>query len=99
MIQQILATAWKDLKILFKDVGGLATLFFMPLMFILVMSTALQGLFDVGSDAQPVLLPVVNRDSGMYGTEIVAALEGIDARTSRAVGHGWRAPGGGLFPG
>jgi ABC-2 type transport system permease protein len=78
MIQQIFATAWKDLKILFKDVGGLATLFFMPLMFILVMSTALQGLFDVGSDAQPVLLPVVNQDSGVYGTEIVAALEGMD---------------------
>ncbi|MDK2982421.1 MAG: linearmycin/streptolysin transport system permease protein [Chloroflexota bacterium] len=78
MIQQIFATAWKDLKILFKDVGGLATLFFMPLMFILVMSTALQGLFDVGSDAQPVLLPVVNQDSGAYGTEIVAALQGMD---------------------
>ena len=43
MIQQILATTWKDLKILLKDFGGLATLFLMPTMFIFVMTLALGG--------------------------------------------------------
>ena len=60
MIQQILSTTWKDLKILFKDIGGVATLFLMPMMFIVVMSSALQGLFDTGADTQPRRLPVVN---------------------------------------
>lgn len=77
MWQQILSTAWKDIKILFKDRGGIATLFLMPLMFILVMSTALQGLFDVGTDSEPELLPVVNLDSGPYAGEVIAALEEI----------------------
>ena len=77
MLRQILSTTWKDLKILFTDTGGLATLFLMPLMFIIVMSTALQGLFDTGTDTQPRRLPVVNLDRGEYAAEVVEALDGI----------------------
>jgi ABC-2 type transport system permease protein len=77
-MMQVLSTAWKDLKILFKDIGGIATLFLMPLMFILVMSTALQGLFDVGADAEPELLPVVNMDEGIYADEIIDVLADFD---------------------
>ena len=46
MIQQIIAIAIKDIKILLRDPGGLVTLFAMPIMFILVMSFALQGAYD-----------------------------------------------------
>jgi ABC-2 type transport system permease protein len=78
MIHQILSTTWKDLKILFKDFGGMATLFLMPMMFIVVMSTALQGLFDTGADTQPRRLPVVNLDRGQYAAQVIAALDDID---------------------
>jgi ABC-2 type transport system permease protein len=77
MLRQILSTTWKDLKILFTDIGGMATLFLMPLMFIIVMSTALQGLFDDGTDTQPRRLPVVNLDRGEYAAEVVEALDSI----------------------
>ena len=78
MFNQIIATTWKDLKVLFKDKGGVATLFFMPLMFIIVMSTALQGLFNTGSDLNPELLPVINLDRGQYASEIINSLEDMD---------------------
>ena len=78
MIQQIISTTWKDLKILFKDPGGIATLFLMPIMFIIVMSTALQGLFNTGIDTQPRRLPVVNLDRGEYAAKVIDALDNID---------------------
>jgi ABC-2 type transport system permease protein len=78
MLNKIFATTWKDLKILFKDIGGIATLFLMPLMFILVMSTALQGLFNTGVDAEPERLPVINLDQGDYAEEIISALDDMD---------------------
>jgi ABC-2 type transport system permease protein len=78
MLQQILSTTWKDLKILFKDIGGLATLFLMPLMFIVVMSTALQGLFNTGTDTQPRRLPVVNLDRGEHAAQVIEALARLD---------------------
>ena len=78
MIQQIISTTWKDLKILFKDPGGIATLFLMPMMFIIVMSTALQGLFNTGTDTHPTRLPVVNLDRGEYAAQVIDALDSID---------------------
>jgi ABC-2 type transport system permease protein len=78
MLHQILSTTWKDLKILFKDPGGIATLFLMPMMFIIVMSTALQGLFNTGTDTQPTRLPVVNLDRGEYAAQVIDALDRLD---------------------
>jgi ABC-2 type transport system permease protein len=78
MIQQIISTTWKDLKILFKDPGGIATLFLMPLMFIIVMGTALQGLFNTGTDTQPRRLPVINLDCGEYAAQVIDALDSIN---------------------
>jgi ABC-2 type transport system permease protein len=86
MIQQIISTTWKDLKILFKDPGGVATLFLMPLMFIIVMSTALQGLFNTGADTQPRRLPVINLDRGEHAAQVIDALNsinGIEVETAR----------------
>ena len=77
-LMQILSITWKDLKILFKDIGGMATLFLMPMMFIIVMSTALQGMFDSGDTGQPWRLPVVNLDSGNLAAEVIAQLDNMD---------------------
>ena len=74
MLYQIFMTTWKDLKILLKDPGGLATLFLMPAMFILVMSVALAGTFGNGDD-KPVDVLVVNQDSGEIGAALVSDLK------------------------
>lgn len=78
MLHQILSITWKDLKILFKDIGGLVTLFLMPLAFIVVMSTALGGLFGGGGD-NPIEILVVNGDEGTIAADIVAELDEMDA--------------------
>ena len=78
MLHQILSITWKDLKILFKDTGGIATLFLMPMMFIIVMSTALQGMFDAGDTGQPQRLPVVNLDGGSMAAEIITQLSVVN---------------------
>ncbi|MBM3182154.1 MAG: hypothetical protein FJZ86_17690 [Chloroflexi bacterium] len=77
MIRQILATTWKDLKILMKDFGGLATLFLMPTMFIFVMTLALGGLFSRGGD-NPIEILVVNDDTGTIGAQIVKGLRATE---------------------
>src|SRR3972149_10279844 len=77
MIRQILATTWKDLKILLKDFGGLATLFLMPTMFIFVMTLALGGLFSGGGD-NPIEILVVNDDTGTMGAQIVEGLQATE---------------------
>jgi len=64
MFYQVFALTVKDLKILFRDRGGMITLFAMPIMFILVMSVALQNAFQTGSRDRPVELLVVNQDRG-----------------------------------
>ncbi len=85
MIRQILATTWKDLKILLKDTGGLATLFLMPTMFIFVMTLALGGLFSRGGD-NPIEILVVNDDTGTIGAQTV---EGLQATEGFAVETEW----------
>lgn len=84
MIRQILAITWKDLKILLKDTGGLATLFLMPAMFIFVMTLALGGLFNDGDN--PIEILVVNDDVGTIGAQIV---EGLQATEGFAVETEW----------
>lgn len=85
MIRQILAITWKDLKILLKDTGGLATLFLMPTMFIFVMTLALGGLFSSGGD-NPIEILVVNDDTGTMGARIV---EGLQSTEGFAVETEW----------
>ena len=82
---QILTITWKDLKILFKDIGGLAALFLMPLAFIVVMSTALGGAFGGGGD-NPIEILVVNQDEGTIAADIV---KGLDEMGAFAVEEEW----------
>jgi ABC-2 type transport system permease protein len=73
MIRQLIAMTIKDLKVLFKDTGGIATLFLMPAMFLFVMSNALAGSFTRDDKLIDVL--VVNDDRGAIGAALVDSLK------------------------
>jgi ABC-2 type transport system permease protein len=84
MFRQIIALTIKDLKVIFKDTGGVAALFLMPAMFIIVMSNALAGTFGNGSD-QLINVLVVNLDRGTAGAALVSDLKasgGISVETT-----------------
>ncbi len=84
MFRQIVALTIKDLKVIFKDTGGVAALFLMPAMFIIVMSNALAGTFGSGSD-QLINVLVVNLDRGKTGAALVDDLKasgGINVETT-----------------
>lgn len=84
MFRQIIALTIKDLKVIFKDTGGVAALFLMPAMFIIVMSNALAGSFGSDSD-QLINVLVVNLDRGATGTTLVEDLKasgGINVETT-----------------
>ncbi len=77
MIHQIFAITVKELKVLAHDRGALVGLFLLPIAFILVMTTTLQGVFDSGSSNNPVYLLVVNQDSGDLAGKVLADLGGV----------------------
>lgn len=77
MLKQILALTWKDLKIFFKDLGGVAVIFLQPFMFIVVMSYALAGMFEPGEDR--ILLLAVNQDRGTQAATILRQLDEMEA--------------------
>ena len=84
MIRQLIALTIKDLKVLFKDTGGIAVLFLMPAMFLFVMSNALAGSFTRSDKLIDVL--VVNQDKGTIGATLVDSLKangGVNAITER----------------
>lgn len=85
MTRQTAAIAIKDLKILLRDRGGLALLFAMPAMFILVMTLALGGLYGSGGGSLDLL--VANEDSGTLGlrvTEVLKSTQGFRVETDWA---------------
>jgi len=55
-LHQIFGLTVKDLKSLFRDRGGMIMLFAMPIMFIPVMSGALQNAFQTGSCDRPLVI-------------------------------------------
>ena len=78
MIKQIIAMTIKEFKVLLSDAGAFSTLFIMPIAFILVMSIALQGVFDSGSNNNPIDLMVVNQDQGKVAAQIITNLHEAD---------------------
>lgn len=84
MLNQILASAWKDLKIFFKDPGAVTLIFLQPFMFIVVMSYALGGLFKPGGDQ--IQLLAVNQDRG---TQAAAILRQLDKMVAFQVETTW----------
>ncbi|MCE5283652.1 MAG: ABC transporter permease [Deltaproteobacteria bacterium] len=71
MLNQILALITKDLKIFFKDPGALTLIILQPLMFILIMSYAMGGLF--GTD-RPIRILAVNQDRGKEAAAVIRDL-------------------------
>ncbi len=78
MLHQIFAITLKDWQVLVRDRGGMVALFLMPIMFILVMSAAQQGMYQMADEDNPLQILVVNNDAGQYAGEAVAALEGVE---------------------
>jgi ABC-2 type transport system permease protein len=70
MLNQIFALTLKDLKIFFKDRGHVVLIFLQPLMFIVLMSYALNGVFHSGED-RPIRLLAVNEDRGRQAASVL----------------------------
>jgi ABC-2 type transport system permease protein len=73
LLRQIAAIATKELKILGRDRPALGLLFLMPAFFILVMSFALEGVFEAGTRDRPLELLVVNEDRGELAARTIEA--------------------------
>ena len=78
MIRQIIAITLKELKVLWLDREALALLFAMPMFFILVMSFALEGVFEAGSKGHPIEILVVHQDGGRLVEQAIADLKRME---------------------
>jgi ABC-2 type transport system permease protein len=78
MIYQIIAITLKELKVLWLDREALALLFAMPMFFILVMSFALEGVFQAGSKGRPIEILAVHRNGGRLADQTIADLKGME---------------------
>jgi len=78
MLRQIIAITLKELKVVWLDREALALLFAMPMFFILVMSLALQGVFEAGTKGRPVDVLVVNPNGGPLAEQVIADLKRIE---------------------
>ncbi len=82
-IRNALAVAGKDLKILFKDKGGLAVLFLLPLVLSGVVGGPQKMVSNAGEadpgDEPPLQIEayLVKQDNGPYGAQVVEGLNGI----------------------
>jgi ABC-2 type transport system permease protein len=74
MFSQIIAITIKEFKVLLRDKGAFTGLFIIPIAFILVMTVALQGLFNAGSENNPVAVLLVNQDRGQVAAKVIADL-------------------------
>jgi ABC-2 type transport system permease protein len=83
---RILALAHKDLRLFLRDVRGMMLIFFMPFMFIVVMSLALRGSFGGGGDETPLRVLGVVEDRGGRAAQVLADLDrlgGFEVETTR----------------
>ena len=78
MIYQIIAITLKELKVLWLDREALALLFAMPMFFILVMSFALEGVFQAGSKGHPIQILTVHRNGGWLAGQTIADLKRME---------------------
>lgn len=77
MFNQVSALIVKELKVVFKEHGSMVGLFLLPITFILVMTVALQGVFDAGSSDNPLVFLVVNQDQGQIAEKIITDLRKV----------------------
>ena len=76
MLYQIYAMTVKDLKVLLRDRGTLITLFVIPIVFILIMSSA--GIGGVRRSDDPLDVLVVNHDTGTVAAQAITAMQALD---------------------
>ena len=74
MIHQIFAFTIKEFNVLWRDREALALLFAMPVFFILIMTFALEGLFETGSKTHPIEILLINGDRGQLAEKAVRDL-------------------------
>ncbi len=74
MIAQVLALTVKELQVLWQDRPALALLFLMPTFFIVVMSFALESVFEAGTEKRPIEILVVDEDGGRVAARVLAEL-------------------------
>ena len=78
MIRQVIAITLKELKVLWLDREALALLFAMPMFFILVMTFALEGVFQAGSKGHPIEILVVHKNGGPVADRAIADLKRME---------------------
>jgi hypothetical protein len=66
------------LKVLWLDREALALLFAMPMIFILLMSFALEGVFEAGSKGHPIEILVVHQKGGRLADQAIADLKRME---------------------
>ena len=81
MIQQVVAIIAKELRVLWRDRQALTLLFMMPVFFILVMSFALEGVFEAGSKGRPIGVLVVDEDKGALVEQTLADVRRLEGLT------------------
>ena len=77
MPRQITAIVLKELKLLMKDREALALLFAMPVFFIIVMSFALEGVFEAGTADRPIEVLLINLDAGEATQKLLEDIESV----------------------
>jgi ABC-2 type transport system permease protein len=78
MIHQIIAVTLKEFNVLWRDREALALLFAMPVFFIVIMSLALQGVFESGSRDRPIEILLINEDRGELAEAVTVDLKKMD---------------------
>ncbi|MRT15692.1 ABC transporter permease [Vitellibacter sp. q18] len=69
-MHKLWASTYKEMLLLWRDLGGIAILFIMPLLLLIVITTVQDGTFKTISDIKiPVLL--VDNDKGAVSTQII----------------------------
>jgi ABC-2 type transport system permease protein len=81
VINQIFALALKEFKVIIHDRGAAIGLFLIPIAFILVMTVALQGVFDSGGSNNPVQILIVNQDQGEIAEKVISDLKSVSGLT------------------
>jgi ABC-2 type transport system permease protein len=74
-VRAVAALFVKEWRMLLREPAGMAMLFVLPAVFILVFSLALQGVFSAGGSARRMEVLVVDEDEGPAGAELIAALD------------------------
>lgn len=63
------------------DRGSIMALFVLPIAFILVMTSALEGVFDTGSEDRPIVMMAVNQDNGELAGQVLEGLRKVSGLT------------------